>query len=148
MPHRPIYPTLHRPLYPTPRRPHPCVLHAHAALFSYARAVAGTFVKQEFDLDTGVFAVTYKVAAAGAGGLQSEVYVNSEYHYPNGYSVAFKPSGCCSWAMASKVLMIIRCVPSTTFACRVLTRAASHSPTVAPASEITVFITANSQQLE
>lgn len=124
------------------------MLHVHAVLFSYARAVAGTFVTQEFDLDTGAFAVTYKVAAGGAAGLQSEVYVNSEYHYPHGYSVAFKPSGCCSWAMASKVLMMIRCVLPTTFACRLLTSAASHSPTVAPSSDITVFITANSHQLE
>jgi hypothetical protein len=121
------------------------VPYADPALLSYARAVAGTFVKQEFDLDTAAFAVTYKVAAAGAGGLQSEVYVNSEYHYPHGYSVAFTPSDCCSWAMASKVLMIIRCVIRTRSVCRLLTDGASHSPSVAPASEVTVRITAKSQ---
>jgi hypothetical protein len=96
-------------------------------------------------LETAAFAVSYKVNAAGAGGLLSEVYLNPEYHYPHGYSVAIEPSGCCYWSTASKVLMMIRCACFACTACLVLTGDVSHAPTVAPGTEISVSITANAQ---
>ncbi len=110
-------------------------------------------MKQVFDLDSSAFEVTYRVAAAGAGGLQSEVYLSAEYHYPNGYSVAFHPSGCCSWAMTSKVFMVLRCAPAVlavlaalaASAARAFSSAASHAASVSPGTEITVSISANKQ---
>ncbi len=67
--------------------------------------MAGTFVAQEFDLDTAAFTVSYKLSASG---LQSEVYLSPEYHYPHGYSVVFQPPSCCTWAMSSNTIMTIR----------------------------------------
>jgi hypothetical protein len=74
---------------------------------TYARAVAGTFISQSFDLETAAFSVTYN-AAASAPQMQSEIYLSPDYHYPLGYHVSFSPSDCCTWAMASKFVMLIR----------------------------------------
>jgi hypothetical protein len=73
---------------------------------TYARAVAGTFVAQAFDLESAAFSVTYSAAAA-ASQMQSEIYLNPDYHYRLGYNVSFSPFGCCTWAMASKFIMLI-----------------------------------------
>jgi hypothetical protein len=80
---------------------------------TYARAVAGTFISHSFDLETAAFAVSYKVTSHDAASLKTEVYLNPEYHYPHGYSVAFSPSSCCAWSMISNVLMVVRCPQHT-----------------------------------
>lgn len=113
---------------------------------SYARAVAGTLLSQSFDLETAAFEVKYRLPSQGATDLQSEIYVSSVYHYPLGFSVAFSPAACCSYAMLSPTVVAIRCACASARAAGALTVGCSHASGLQPGSEVTVSVTARSKQ--
>jgi len=60
---------------------------------TYAPAIAGTPSNMSFDPETGAFELTFNATISEA---TTEVYLNEELNYPDGYTTEVTPSGCLS----------------------------------------------------
>lgn len=58
---------------------------------SYVRAMAGTPIHQKFDSTTNIYTLQYKTVSTKKD--VTEIYVNSDIHYPKGYSVTVTGAG-------------------------------------------------------
>lgn len=62
---------------------------------SYAYATCGVPTKQSFDATTGVFSFSY-LSTTLCQGQQTELYLNSDFYYPNGFKQEFNGCDQCS----------------------------------------------------
>jgi len=58
---------------------------------TYAQATAGPITKMEFNPDGAVFQLDFTLTVTSA---PTEIYLNEDYHYPNGHKVTVTPEGC------------------------------------------------------
>jgi len=62
---------------------------------SYAYAIAGIPTKMSFDPSTKLFQLSYIVNINATD--STEIYVNSNWHYPKGVTVSIKPDAQAAW---------------------------------------------------
>jgi hypothetical protein len=64
-----------------------------ATLYSrpYAKAVTGVIHSMIYNDDTGIFSLLWTVPANTSSQLTTEVFLNTKWHYPKGYSVLITP---------------------------------------------------------
>ena len=60
---------------------------------TYAQAIAGVPLKMSFDPSTALFELHYNATILGA---PTEVYMNKELYYSDGFQLTLKPEGCMS----------------------------------------------------
>jgi len=58
---------------------------------TYGQAIAGTPQRMTFDTKTGAFQLDFNATVTAA---PTEIYLNEELHYPNGYVLEIQPSTC------------------------------------------------------
>jgi len=75
---------------------------------TYAPAIAGTPSRMSFDPDTGAFELTFNATLADAA---TEVYLNEELNYPDGYTTEVTPSSCLAHTSPEPNYLHFRLLP-------------------------------------
>lgn len=79
---------------------------------TYARAIAGTPTAMNFDPETSVFQLTYILNLKVS--QPTEIYLNEEYYYANGYVVSVVPSQIVQAKSPGKNLVWVYALPTAT----------------------------------
>jgi len=62
---------------------------------TYAYAVAGTIIDMNFDSSNGIFNLSFNYDKSIT--QPTEIYLNKEFYYPNGYKLITTPTQAVSW---------------------------------------------------
>jgi len=67
---------------------------------SYAQAIAGIPIIMSFDPETSNFILTYQINPSIEG--PTEIYINEDFYYSNGFGVSITPSNAATWKRTKK----------------------------------------------